>query len=233
MSIKSVSDAKGVINVTERESEGGRAGLDQYGRGNFSIACEMQVSFTDRDVAALAGFSAGIRLPKPFRYAGCSGAVVFGTPMSQAAWDALATDDLRDNACVCSDADFPLGSVVDTFHPATKAGVGTSLATLTWHGLPVAEFPYGVIVKCTTAGAAGTAQIACSTDNGATFGTPYATAANAINTIKDSSNADTGLRIRLATQTFVLNDTATIDVAAPGAANRYKKTAPETWTKLN
>lgn len=230
MSIASVSAAKSAINVTVRESEGGRAGLDAYANENFSIHCETQVSFTDRGVVSGTGKSAGFQLPKSFRFVN---GVVYGTPMSQAAYDALATDDLRDNACVASDAMFPVGSEVKSFHPVVKNGAGASgLAGLVFSGAPNMELPYGVIVKCSTGGAAGTGEIQCSTDGGTTFGTAYATTANALNVIKDSANNDTGLRLRLATQTLVLNEVVTIDVNAPGAAKRWIKKTPETWTEL-
>jgi len=234
MSIASVSASKAVENVVEREISGGRAGLDSYGNVNFSTCCEVEVSFSDRDVLAATGKSAGHKLPRPFRF---MEGYVYGVPMSQAAWDALASDDLRDNACVCSDADYPVGSFVTSFHPTLKLGAqaGGFAGAGAFYGTPAAEYPLGIKLKTGgTTGAPGTATIQCSTDGGTTWCTAYATVASGANTVKDSAGNDTGLRFNLTTTpNFATGDTATLDLDAPGSANAYLKTSPETWTKLN
>lgn len=233
MSINSVSAAKSAINVTERQTIGGRAGVDSYGNQNFSIASETQVAFADRDVVSGTGKSAGFQLPKTFRFV--SG-VVYGTPMSQAAYTALASDDLRDNACVADDDQFPVGSIVKSFHPVVKDGAGASgLSGIVFSGKPVKEYPKGIIIKATKAGAMGTGEIACSSDGGTTFCTAYITVANGLNVVKDSSTTagvDSGLRIRMTTETLVLNEIVKIDVNAPGKAKLWIKKTPETWTEL-
>jgi hypothetical protein len=232
MPITSVSGAKAGINVSVRESCGGRSGLDSYGRSNFSSFEETAVNFGQRDIPVLPGSSAGMRLPNAFRFVD---GVVFGVPMSQAAWDGLSADYLRDNACVCSDADFPVGSRVLAFLPLAKPGAQVGgFAGLIFYGKPTMELPQGVMLKTGgTTGAPGTATIQASTDGGTTYCTAYVTVASGENTVKDSAGTDTGLRFRLTTTpNFATGDTTTIDVEAPGAANIYMKKSPETWTAL-
>lgn len=232
MGITSVSDAKAGINVTPREVTGGRAGLDAYGRSNFSTVEETAVNFTQRDIPVKSGSSAGMRLFGAFRFVD---GVVAGVPMSQATYDALGSDSLRDNACVCSDADFPVGSIVRSFQFYAKPGAQVGgFANLIYYGLPVAEYPQGIKLRTGgTTGAPGTATIQCSTDGGTTWCTAYATVASGANTVKDSAGNDTGLRFALTTTpNFATGDATTIDLEAPGLANIYMKKTPETWTAL-
>ena len=235
MSIKSVAASKAGIKVTPRNSYGGRGAYDAQGLANGSFYAEDEVSFDDRLVAVSTGFSSGMLLPLPFKR---RRGICFGTPMTQAVWDALATDDLRDNAFVTTDEEFPVGSELVSFHPTLKPGaVAGGFAGIVWSGIPVKEYPQGIMLKCmTTPGAPGTALISCSSDGGTTWCTAYATEASALNVVKDSSTTagvDTGLRIRLGTSpNFTTDDRATLDLKAPGSCKKWLKTAPDTWVNL-
>lgn len=234
MSIASVSLANRYgLRIIERDGEEGRSGLDSYGLSNITIYEEVECSFADRLVDVGSGKSAGMILPKPFRL---RKGVCFGTPMSQAAWDALATDDLRDNACVADDASYPIGSEIKSFHPTLKLGAqaGGFAGAGPYYGKPAMELPQGVMLKTGgTTGAPGTATIQCSTDGGTTWCTAYATVASGANTVKASDGTDTGLRFKLTTTpNFATGDTATIDLAAPGSAKRWIKKTSETWSEM-
>lgn len=233
MSIKSVAAAKGVIKVSPRNSYESRSAYDAQGLANGSFYAEDEVHFDDRIVAVGAGFSAGMILPLPFKR---RRGICFGTPMTQAAWDALtSSDDLKDNAFVTTDEEFPVGSELLSFHPTLKPGpTAGGFAAKVFHGIPVGHYPQGIHLKCmTTPGAPGTALIACSSDGGVTFCTAYATVASAANVVKDSAGNDTGLRIRLSTTpNFTTDDTAFLDLNAPGSCKKWLKTAPGVWTDL-
>lgn len=234
MSIASVSSARETARVTSRKTDGGRAGMDNLGVPLFYFEEETEVSFADRDVAVLATFSAGMKLPAPFRF---RRGVCFGTPLgTAAALAALGSDDLRDNAVVLGDDVAPVGSEVTSFHPTLKLGAqaGGFGGGKVFYGTPAGEYPYGIKLRTGgTTGAPGTATIECSSDNGATWCTAYVTVASAANVVKDSAGVDTGLRFKLTTTpNFAAGDEATIDLKAPGSAKKWIKTAPETWTVI-
>ena len=235
MSNVSVKAAISGLTIQVREITGGRSGIDQYNTGSTpTISEEYGARFIDNVVTAGSGLSAGQVLPlKEFQI---REGIVWGIPVgSEAALAALATDDLRDNATVADDLTFPVGSRVTSLQngfDTVPATAGAVFPTLVFYGTPASSYLNGVKVKVTTAGAAGTAQIACSTDGGTTWCTAYASVSG-VNTVKDSSGADTGLRFRWTTGSLTTSDVATIwPGGAPKKAAMYLKTAPQTWTAL-
>lgn len=231
MSSATVNAAFGVAMVTERETGGGRSGIDSYGLGKFIIECEKVITVPDTIVDAASGKSAGYRLPATILWRKFVG---WGVPVgSQAAWDALANDDDRDNATILDETVAPIGSIVQAFDYSLKSDAtmgGFNAAKV--YGKPVAQFPQGILLKSTaTTGAPGTATIQCSTDGGVTYCPAYATV-NGVNIIKDSAGNDTGLKFRLgASPNFGATDTAYHDFKV-GSSKIYLKTGAKTWTAL-
>lgn len=231
MSSATVNAAFGVAQVTERGTEGGRAGIEGYGLGKYIIYEECAIQVPDTIVDAASGKSAGYRLPSNIltRKFKCWGVPVGST----AAWDALSTDADRDNATILDDDVAPIGSEAKGFDYRLKTtGTMGGFNSAKVYGKPVAQFPQGIKLRSTaTTGAPGTATIQCSSDGGTTWCTAYATV-NGVNVIKDSAGVDTGLRFVLGgSPNFGATDSAYHDFKV-GGSTKYLKTTAATWTAL-
>lgn len=232
MSSATVNAAFGVAQITKRNTDGGRAGIDGYGLGKYIIYEETVIQVPDTIVNASTGNSAGYRLPANIltRKFKCWGVPVGST----AAWDALSTDADRDNATILDDDVAPIGSEAQGFDYRLKTtGTMGGFNSAKVYGKPVAQFPQGIKLRSTaTTGAPGTATIQCSSDGGTTWCTAYATVASGANVIKDSAGVDTGLRFDLTTTpNFGATDSAYHDFKV-GGSTKYLKTTAATWTAL-
>lgn len=230
MSSATVNAAFGVAQITKRSTNGGRAGIDGYGLGKYIIYEETVIQVPDTIVDASTDNSAGYRLPAniPTRKFKC-----WGVPVgSAAAFAALASDDVRDNATILDDTVAPIGSEAQGFDYRLKTtGTMGGFVAAKVYGKPVAQLPQGIMLRSATTGAPGTATIECSSDGGTNWCPAYATVANGANVIKDSAGVDTGLRFKLTTTNFGATDSAYHDFKV-GGSTKYLKTTAATWTAL-
>ena len=126
----SVSEANTLLIPTVKSAMGGLAALLTLQAKGSSILAEIGLNMDPGEVtiAAAAGQSAGIVLPvrhTPRIFIG------YGlNPMGTlAAWTALGTDALRDNANVLDDTTAPIGS----FYIGHTVAAGAVTASKVWH----------------------------------------------------------------------------------------------------
>lgn len=135
----SVSETNKLVIPTIKNMVSGLAALLTLQAKGSSILMELDVNLdpTLTTIAAAAGQSAGIVLPTrhaPRIFVG------YGIPQpTLAAWTALGTDALRDNANVLDEATAPIGSIYLALTASAGAVTGAKLwmrtASATWTDL--------------------------------------------------------------------------------------------------
>ena len=136
----SVSETNKLVIPTVKSMVSGLAGMLTLQAKGSSILSEIDLNLKPEltVLAAAAGQSAGITLPERHKLRIFVG---YGlNPMgTQAAWTALGTDALRDNANVLDDTDAPIGSFYIGFTvaagAATAAKIWQKTAAATWTDL--------------------------------------------------------------------------------------------------
>lgn len=112
-----VDAANAMLRYTLTDGDEGRAALECLGKTHPGAITSFEVvtlDLTERTIAAGTGLSAGAVLPIRIQFLNFVG-VGLNPQGTLAAWTALGSDALRDNAIVLDDTEAPIGSTYTGF----------------------------------------------------------------------------------------------------------------------